>query len=248
VPDPQPFTEIIPPPEHGRVFREQRRAALGDCAPSGRMRLDAIARWLQDVAYDDVDDAGVAEQAVWVVRRARLRIVRFPRFGERAELGTFCSGVGRAWAERRTSVTRVGEAVSDIESVSLWVHLDPATWQPAPFTEEEIAVYGETAGDRRITARLRHPAPGEVRRRIAWTFRGSESDIAQHINNAAYWTVLEEELLAGPEPSSLDVEMEYRTPAQPGETTVLASGERRWIVGGEGETHASIVIGAGPVT
>ena len=67
MPDPQPFTEIIPPPEHGRVFREQRRAALGDCAPSGRMRLDAIARWLQDVAYDDVDDAGVAEQAVWVV-------------------------------------------------------------------------------------------------------------------------------------------------------------------------------------
>src|SRR5205085_7359397 len=99
------FTELVAPPAGGRVFRESRRAALGDCAPSGRMRLDAIARWLQDVAFNDVDDAGVADHAVWVVRRARLRIARFPRLGERAELGTFCSGVGRAWAERRTSIT-----------------------------------------------------------------------------------------------------------------------------------------------
>src|SRR5207302_3777739 len=116
------------------IFRERRTAALGDCAPSGRMRLDALARWLQDVAYDDVVDAGVADHAVWVVRRARMRIARFPRFGERAELATFCSGVGRAWAERRTSITRAGEQASDVEAVSLWVHLDPTTWHPAPFT------------------------------------------------------------------------------------------------------------------
>lgn len=234
------FTEIIAAPERGRVFREGRRASLGDCAPSGRMRLDAIARWLQDVAYNDVDDAGVADHAVWVVRRARLCIKRFPRFGERAELATFCSGVGRAWAERRTSI--VCNGVSDVEAVSLWVHLDPTTWQPAPFTEREMEVYGETAGERKVSHRLRHPAPGEVERSWSWSFRGSEADIAQHINNAAYWTVLEEELLAGPEPEALDVEMEYRAPAQPGEAQVMASGTHRWIVR-EGQTHASIVIG-----
>lgn len=238
------FTEIVPAPEHGRVFREPRRAALGDCAPTGRMRLDAIARWLQDVGYDDVEDAGVADHAVWVVRRARMRIARFPRFGERAELATFCSGVGRAWAERRTSITRLGESSSDVEAVSLWVHLDPLTWRPAPFTDEEIAVYGETAGDRHINQRLRHPPPADVQRRLRWTFRATESDVAQHINNAAYWAVLEEEqLLGGPDPEALDVEMEYRTPSQPGAKTVLVSGRRWWIVGEEEQTHASIVIG-----
>src|SRR5581483_11017768 len=124
---------MVAPPERGRVFRETRRASLGDCAPSGRMRLDAIARWLQDVAYNDVDDAGVADHAVWVVRRARLQIATFPRFGDRVELATFCSGVGRAWAERRTSIARDG--VSAVEAVALWVHLDPATWNPCPLTE-----------------------------------------------------------------------------------------------------------------
>src|SRR5581483_7189776 len=140
-----------------------------------------IARWLQDVAYNDVDDAGVADHAVWVVRRARLQIATFPRFGDRVELATFCSGVGRAWAERRTSIARDG--VSAVEAVALWVHLDPATWNPCPLTEREMEVYGGTAGDRRVSARLRHPAPGsgEVERSWSWAFRGSETDIAQHV-------------------------------------------------------------------
>ncbi len=238
--------DLIEPPAHGRVYREQRLASLSDCAPTGRMRLDALARWLQDVAYADVADAGVASHAVWVVRRARMRINRFPLFGEQAELATFCSGVGRAWAERRTSLTRSGEAESDVESVSLWVHLDPDTGRPAPFTEKEIAVYGETAGDREISHRLRHPRPTETTSNGRWEFRSSELDVAQHVNNAAYWTVLDEELLAGRDPAWLDVEVEFRNPSQPGEKVVLSRGDRRWIVGPEGELHASILIAAAP--
>jgi acyl-ACP thioesterase len=234
--------EMLEPPSQGRVFRHGRIASLGDCAPSGRVRLDALARWLQDVAYEDVVDAGVAAHAVWVVRRARMRIVRFPRFGERVELATFCSGIGRAWAQRRTSVKRLGESASDVETVSLWVHLDPSSWHPCPFTPEEIAVYGETAGERRVSHRLRHPAPPADARRSTWTFRHSECDVAQHVNNAAYWTVLDEEMLAAPDPEQLDVEMEWRNPAQPAEKVVLGQGERRWITGQDGEAHASILI------
>ena len=46
------------------------------------MRLDAIARWLQDVAYADLLDAGFDEGGVWIVRRLRLRVEVWPRFGE----------------------------------------------------------------------------------------------------------------------------------------------------------------------
>jgi acyl-ACP thioesterase len=91
------LTELVPCPDGGRVFSEDLRPGLSDCAPSGRIRLDALARWLQDVAYADVEDAGVADRAVWVIRRARLRVKRFPRFGERFHLATFCCGLGRMW-------------------------------------------------------------------------------------------------------------------------------------------------------
>src|SRR5438270_3406685 len=111
-----PDIELVPVPADGRVFSESVRPGLADCSPSGRVRLDALARWLQDVAYADVDDAGVASHAVWVVRRARIRVQRFPQFGERVELATFCSGIGRAWAERRTSITGTGQSSGDVEA------------------------------------------------------------------------------------------------------------------------------------
>jgi acyl-ACP thioesterase len=226
-------------PQHGRVFSLAVRPLLSDCAPSGRARLDALARWLQDAAYTDVEDAGLAAGAVWVVRRTRMLVRRFPRFAERLEARTFCSGIGRAWAERRTTIEC--DDVAEVEAVSLWVHLDPVDWHPMPLSEAEIAVYGETAGDRRITARLRHPAPAEDAAASPWTFRATECDVADHVNNAAYWTPVEEELLANgaPEPSELEVEIEYRTPAQPGPKTILAHGSHRWIVDAGGEVHAS---------
>ena len=226
-----------------RAYSHRRAPGFADCAPTGRMRLDAIACWLQDVAYADVDDAGVAQAAVWVVRRTRIHVNRFPRFGQRFELTTFCSGIGRMWAERRTDVVEVGEGSPIVQAVSLWVHLDNERWVPTPLTASEIAIYGG-APDRKVSHRLRHPVPESTEGGTVWHFRAAECDIADHVNNAAYWTPLEEELLAesGPEPERLDVELEYRTPAQPGDKRVVGSGDRRWIVGGDGELHASFRI------
>jgi acyl-ACP thioesterase len=233
-------------PEGVRAFSHIRVPGFADCAPSGRVRLDAIACWLQDIAYADVKDAGVAQAAVWVVRRTRIRANRFPRFGERFELTTFCSGLGRMWAERRTDLVRIdddgaraGEA--DVQAVSLWIHLDPERWVPSRVSELELAVYSGTGlTDRKIGHRLRHSAPEPETTSSSWSFRATECDIADHVNNAAYWAPLEEELLAGPDPERLDVELEYRTPAQPGTKRVLSAGDRRWIVGAGDEVHASM--------
>jgi len=206
------------------------------------MRLDALARWLQDVAYADVEEASVAGAAIWVVRRTRIRVERFPRFGERFELKTFCSGFGRAWAERRTAIVPSDGEAPGVQAVSLWVHLDPATRRPFALTPRELELYGEATRGRRVTARLRHPAPGSADTARSWTFRATERDLAGHINNAAYWQPVEEELLKGPEPVSFDAEMEFRTPAQPGEKLVLSDGGRRWIVDAAGDVHASLLL------
>ena len=245
----QPVTlsELVAPPDRGRVFTEAARATLGDCAPTGRIRLDALARWAQDVAYADAVEAGLAQRAAWVVRRTRMRVSRFPRFGEQCTLATFCSGLGRMWAERRTSMTPAGVPAGAVELVSLWVHLDPLSGRPTKLSEEEIAMWGESTAGRTVNARLRHPGPDGTRDGFRWWFRGSELDLAGHVNNAAYLTPLEEELLRrDAEPESIDVEIEYRSPAQAGEMRVLRCGARRWIVGADGEAHASIIIAPTP--
>jgi acyl-ACP thioesterase len=235
-------SELVPRPKEGRVFEQVFRPGFGDCAPSGRLRLDAIARWLQDIAYADVADVELDDRAAWVVRRTRLRVRRFPRFGEVHSLATFCSALGRLWAERRTSITSLASGESDVEAVSLWVHLDPSNGRPIPLSEEEASVYGAAAGGRHVRARLRHPLPSGDEQRSTWSFRATELDIAGHINNAAYWEPLEEELLGRREPEQVDAEVEYRGPSQPGEKLLLRDGALRWITAADGEIHASILL------
>src|SRR5579875_696279 len=109
---------LVPAPEpSGRSYRGQRRVRLADVRPSGKARLDAVARWLQDVATDDVREAGARDAYAWVVRRTVLQVVARPRYEEPVELVTWCSGAGAAWAERRTTVT--GEAGVLVEGVSV---------------------------------------------------------------------------------------------------------------------------------
>jgi acyl-ACP thioesterase len=241
-----PFDELLDHPGAGRAFERPIVPGLGDAAPGGRVRLDALARWLQDVALADVVDADLGDVAVWVVRRARIRVERFPRFGEPAVARTWSSGVGRMWAQRRSTITTAAGGL--VEAVALWVHLDPDSGRPFPITAPEMEVYGPSAAGREVKARLRHPAPpddGAVQSR-PWDFRTTELDVADHINNAAYWAPLEDELLrtGAPEPEAIDVEVEHRTPAQPGPHSVLGAGRRRWIVGPGDEVHASFAIRA----
>jgi acyl-ACP thioesterase len=237
------LSELVAPADGVRRYTAEFRAGFSDCSPSGRIRLDGLARWLQEIAYADVEDAGLHFHAIWVVRRTRLSVRRFPRFAETQTATTFCGGLGRMWAERRTTIGRPGEPQADVEAVSLWVHLDTEQWRPSVFSEQELAVYGTGLPERRISARLRHPAPGAAPELGRWRFRATECDIAQHVNNAAYLQVLEEELLAGEaEPGPLEVEIEYRAPAQPGELIVLGDGPRRWLTALDGELHAAAIV------
>ena len=115
-----PSRAILPRPEGVRDFSGSARATMSDCAPGGRARLDALARWMQDVAYADIRDVGLEAVAVWVVRRTRIRVNHWPRFGDQLRVTTFVTGLGRMWAERRTDLWRVDDqtgAETDRKSV-----------------------------------------------------------------------------------------------------------------------------------
>jgi acyl-ACP thioesterase len=233
------LTDIVAPSGRGRAFDVAVRGGLADAAPAGRIRLDALARWLQDVARADLEDALGGEDWLWIVRRTRIRVERFPSFGEACMARTWCSGTGSMWAERRTTIS--GPRAS-VEAVALWVRIDEQRNRPVPPSAACSELYAPSADGRRVKARLRHPAPNADAERAAWRFRAAELDLAGHINNAAYWTVLEEELAAGPDPATFDGEIEFRAGAQAGDAVVLRDGARRWILDGGGDVCASVLI------
>ncbi|MHB8669008.1 MAG: acyl-[acyl-carrier-protein] thioesterase [Acidimicrobiales bacterium] len=217
---------MAPPVPGGRTFAEARRVRLGDVAPSARVRLDALARYLQDVAGDDGEDAAMPEPVTWVVRRVALDLHRPPRFGEELELVTFCSGTGRRWAERRTTVTTrsLGEVL--VEAAALWVCVDRANGRPVPLPASFEASYGSAAAGRRAGSRLHHCDPPDAPslRRRRWPLRYSDLDVLGHVNNAASWEAVEDELAAlGETRPPRWAEIEYRNSVEPGMDLELVS-------------------------
>jgi acyl-ACP thioesterase len=231
------LSEIVPLPPVGRVFEQTLRPGLADAAPSGRVRLDALARWVQDLAFADVEDADVLHESAWVVRRMRIRVERFPQWGAQVRARTFCSGAGRLWAERRVDFDSDS---GHVEIAGIWVHLNPATRLPAPLPDSFERVYAESAQGRKVKARLRHPNPAGDESATPWFFRRADADVADHVNNAAYWEPVEETL---GDPSTVDAEIEFREPAQPGSAVILRGDRALWITAGDGRVHASVVFG-----
>src|SRR4051794_2620765 len=215
-------------PRAGRSFAHTRLVGPRDTAVDGRARLDAIVDWLQVVAFADVIDAGLQDAVLWIVRRVTLEIERFPRLGETIEGRTACSALASRWAERRTSLPGV-------EAVALWVAIDPVTLRPARI-DALADVYGESAGDRRIRTGLTHPSPPPDAVGRPWPIRRADLDIAAHVNNAAYWQVLEEESLQAP----LTAEIEHRAALAVEPATLLCSGDYRWLVKADGTVSASL--------
>jgi len=199
--------EFLPLPDKGRHFVARRRVRLGDVNRSNRLRLDAVARYLQDVASDDVDDiADPRVDGAWVLRRTALTLGELPRYRDDVELTTFCSGTGSRWAERRTSLVADGASVA--EAVAIWVYVDRAG-RPARLGEWFMEHYGEAAAGRKVSGRLFLPAPPADADARPWPIRASDFDLLRHVNNAAYWYAVEDEiarLLPGRFPVSAELE------------------------------------------
>ncbi len=214
--------EFVPPPEQGRRFVAHRRVRLGDVTKANRLRLDAVARYLQDVASDDVDDvADPRIDGAWVLRRTALALTSFPRYRDDVEVTTFCSGTGSRWAERRTTLAVGGVSVA--EAVAIWVYVDRAG-RPTRLGDWFFDYYGEAADGRRVSGRLSLPPPSADAHVRPWPVRASDFDLLRHVNNAAYWYAVEDELARlAPDRVPMSVELEHRVAIEPDDPVELRS-------------------------
>lgn len=191
---------------------------------TGRVRLDAVARFLQDVAIDDVQETGWGTpDHLWFVRRIRIE-VRTPLLRDRdLELVTWCSGVAAIAAGRRWTVT--GDAGGLVEVDSVWIHLGP---DQRPERIESFGIYAEATGGRPVSTRLELPMPPAEAVRVPWSQRTTDVDLHGHVNNAVYWQAVESVLAAqGIDTGApLVAELDFRDPidfADPVELAIEAA-------------------------
>ncbi len=238
---------LAPEPGIGRIFRSHRPIRLSDAAPDGRLRLDAMARYMQDVASDDVADAHAEDPALtWVVRRTVIAVTSAFGADTTVSLATWASGSGSHWAARRTAIA--GNEGGRAEAESIWVLIDRAggrlTRLPAAFD----AIYGPSTLGRTVSAKLElPPKPPSDARSLPWPLRLADLDALGHANNAVYWEAIESALALSDRggAGTLRAVLEYRRPVDLTSELTLAverMGEATsvWFVDG-GETAACAV-------
>lgn len=194
------------------------------------------------MAVADAIDAGMTRGTAWIVRRTSIAGERLPRFGERLELQTRCSGMAKSVAERTTTIR--GDDGAALDAVAIWVHLDPRLRRPARLPAEFLAIYGESAAGRRPRSSLRHPAePPPGAERLEWRFAHADIDRAGHVNNTMYWRIAEEVFGLAPiagRPTAL--EAEYRSGIGAGLAHVERAGGGLWIRDQHGALAATITV------
>lgn len=203
--------EMVGGPLEGRTFTGSCRVRLGDCSPGGRLRLDATARYLQDLSDDDTRDAGLA-QMTWVVRRTVVDVHEFPTYLQPLDMVTWCSGIGPRWAERRVDIRSAGGGGGSISSATLWVHLDPDTLRPTPPSRVFAQTFAPSTAGRSISSRLVLEPPSPELPLTSWPVRFTDFDVMDHVNNAIAFVLVEDVLARRRDlRAPVRVEVEYRS-------------------------------------
>lgn len=236
--------EMVGRPPEGRTFTGSRRVRLGDCSPGGRLRLDATARYLQDLSDDDTRDAGLA-QMTWVVRRTVVDVNEFPTYLEPLDMVTWCSGMGSRWAERRVDIRSAGGGGDggrgSISSATLWVHLDPGSLRPTPPAGAFTQTFGASTGGRSISSRLTLEAPPSGLQLTPWPLRFTDFDVMEHVNNAIALVLVEDVLARRRDVRApLRVEVEYGAPIDRG--VRLSVGGIDGVDGAGGGVHTGWLV------
>lgn len=229
----------------GRVYTHREFVSGADVGAGGSAHLHTIVDWLQQAAFADGIDAGLGTSSGWVIRRTSLQVERTPRFAERLTLRTWCGSLAASTAERLTTIA--GDGGARIQAEAIWVHIDPETRRPARFTPEFLDAYAESAGEGRPRTKLRHPStPPAGAERSGWHFSLADVDLAGHVNNAVYWRVAEEHLLAGRDSADgLSLVAEYRSGVGAGRAEIALAPDRTmaWVLAADGAVAASLAAG-----
>jgi len=223
-----PGQSFVPDPPRGRVFTAARAVRGTDVTPAGRLRFDALARYLQDAAEDDLADAGWDEPYSWLLRRCEVAVREYPVGGQQVAVRTFCSASGPRWAERTT--TLAGPSGDLVQAKAIWVAITRADGRPCPLGSAFHRLYGPSTGGRQVSARLSHPGPPRAQDGQPWPLRAADIDPAGHVNNSVHWAAVED-VLAGLAGAPAAAELEYHRQILPGQQPLLVTSHNSDHVG-----------------
>ncbi|GEM32328.1 acyl-[acyl-carrier-protein] thioesterase [Nocardia neocaledoniensis NBRC 108232] len=215
-------------PDIEQAFAVSWPVRLGDTDGDDRLRLDAVARYLQDIGFDHLDAVadGDLHQA-WIVRRTVIDVYEPIMFGDRVQLRRWADALSNRWCDMRIQLK--GERGGHIEAAAFLIHIDPVAGRPARMSDAFMAPMLASTTEHRLRwrAALTELDDPEVEA-TSFPLRVTDVDRLGHVNNAVYWEAVEEALAAHPDRHQLPYRaiVEHVGPVMAGDKVVLRTSLR----------------------
>lgn len=195
-------------------FAAEYRLRAGDVDQDLRLRFDSVARYLQDVANDNLAASSFGtSDPFWLVRRTVIDVVERISWPGTISLERWCSSLSTRWANMRVRMKAAPEADrlnpnprpgGLIETESFWINVNESG-MPARISDGGLEYLSSMTSEHRLRWKQMnssippdpHTSGAAVDR--PHILRATDFDPLRHMNNSAYWAVIEDELLEHPD-------------------------------------------------
>ncbi|WP_440714236.1 acyl-[acyl-carrier-protein] thioesterase [Gordonia sp. FQ] len=220
-----------------RFFDADYRVRTGDVDQEMRVRLDGLARYLQDVANDNIDMTDFdGSDPFWIVRRTVIDVLEPITWPADFHAERWCGALSTRWTDMRVRLTSTSETNRFnpeprpnglIESVGFWINVNDQG-MPSRISDEALRFLSEMTDEHRLRWKSLNPEQAPAADEVELpdrehVLRSTDFDPFRHLNNAAYLEAIEDELVDHPDlldaPHRLVIE--YLRPITPGTPITL---------------------------
>ncbi len=211
-------------PDSGYVYQTGWRLASADIDERRRLRLDGVARYIQDVGAEHLADAELAEaHPHWIVLRTVIDVLEPIELPNDITFRRWCAALSTRWCSMRVQLE--GSAGGRIETEGFWICINKDTLTPARLTDDCIARFGGTTDNHRLKWRPWLSEPITNGNATPFPLRRTDIDPFEHVNNTVYWHGVHEILGQVPTFGGVPYRavLEYRSPIKLGESVTINS-------------------------
>jgi acyl-ACP thioesterase len=129
------YLPLAPMPPSGHMFDIARRLSSVDMDENQFLRVDGIARLLQDAGADHLICTGaMRDHPHWVVRRTVIDVIRPITWPAELRVRRWCSALSSRWCAMRVRID--SDTGGQIETEGFWIHMNKQTMSPSRVSDQ----------------------------------------------------------------------------------------------------------------
>ena len=194
------------------------------------LRTSSLLRLMQDTSVAHTEALGLTKEKtleqglLWVIARQHIVIHRMPVYDEDIQICTWPDKMQHLFFPRRHQVFSADGSICLVEAEALWLLMDQKDRHMVFPSDYELSLPGRTdVSDFPDIPPIRSASDAAAVNQTLYTPRFSQTDLNGHVNNAAYFDLIDDLLptdyLAAHVPA--EIFCEYASEIRPGQTVRL---------------------------